>query len=453
MAHNSNVLSPETIRVGTLVSDDYLFPEMQVPIRITEDGIEITISWNNVDAISNLWIDDAINIAEIAEIQDQDIYPVPRNLWFYDIDGSIALLNCRKYSMTQVIGGDGGARGTIIADCAVMGARLHTNYQKIYGLRTSIAGLRQWIGNSNIERKRPSNRDSRNRSETLIIRSPDDIRLQNNPLGYIHFDWSLSYSSKDDTCTINDKTYIETRSSHLLSWQSARHLSKAIQDLLRISYGEDRDLTESQVLRSPDTAATANEEIANEWLPITEGIQERHKPKYDRGLIQYAELKEDGVQKWLSLYDQIPRAIDPIVTSFTLDKATPEVRLLEAGSGLEALGYYLLKADGKNKKDANKFSFKDRLKRITENLKDILPFEVNNWILQTTSAYNGIKHANRKRPDKIVCLNSWQKAVLTFRCWIALNLGIDKDILKSRAELDHMRGGYKLLWGKNKDQE
>ena len=170
-------------------------------------------------------------------------------------------------------------------------------------------------------------------------------------------------------------------------------------------------------------------------------------------MIPYEGLKKDSIRKWLSLYDQIPRAIDPIVTSFTLDKATSEVRLLEVGSGLEALGYYLLKADGKNKKDASNVSFKNRLKLITENLEEILPFNVDDWIQQTTSAYNGIKHANRKRPDMIACLNSWQKAVLTFRCWIALNLGIDKGILKSRAELDHMRGGYKLLWDKNKDQE
>lgn len=452
MAHNSNVLLPGVIRVGTLVSDNPRFPEMQVPIRVTEAGIEITISWKDEDSISRLW-SDGVTYADDLD-KTQYLYEVPRNLWFYDVDGSIALLNCREDSMTRRIGGYGGGRGTIIADCAVMGARLHKNYQKIYGLRTSIVGLRQWVGNSSIAIESPSDKDSHNMSETLNIKSPDDIHLENNPLGYIHFDWSLSYSSKNNICTINDKTYIETKSSRLLSWRSAKHLSRALQDLLRISYGENRDLTDSQVLRSPNPATTVNNEIATEkWLPLTKGIHEPYEPKYNLNLIPYKELKEDGIQKWLSLYDQIPRAIDPIVDSFTLNKATADVRLLEVGSGMEALGYYLLKAGGKNKKDANKFSFKDRLKLITENLEDILPFDVNDWIEQTTSAYNGIKHANRKRPDIIVCLNTWQRAVLAFRCWIALELGIDEDLLKNRAKMDHMQGRYKLLWDDDKEQE
>lgn len=450
MAHDDNVLLPGVIRTGTLVSDNRLFPTMQVPIRVTEAGIEITISWSGEDAISRLWS----GSEQYSDDPDrsQYLYEVPRNLWFYDVNGSIALLDCRKADMSQRIGLYSAGRGTIIANRAVMGAKLHTKYQQIYGLRTSIEGLRRWISKSSIERTSTHDKDFRYVSETLNIESPDDVRLEDDPLVYIHFDWTVS--SKDGTYTVNDKVYVETRSSKPLTWQSAEHLHKAIQDLLSISYGENRDITESLILRSPKPVITANNRIANEeWLPITGRIQEHHRPKYHRGLIPYKSLKKDSIQKWLSLYDQIPRAIDPIVASFTIDKATPEVKLLEAGSGLEALGYYLLKAGGKNKKEANKCSFKDRLKLITENLEDILPFDVNDWIQQTTSAYNGIKHANRKRPDIIVCLNSWQRAVLTFRCWIALNLGIDKDFLKSRAELDHMRGGYKLLWDENEEQE
>lgn len=55
MAHDDNVLLPGVIRTGTLVSDNRLFPTMQVPIRVTEAGIEITISWPGEDAISRLW--------------------------------------------------------------------------------------------------------------------------------------------------------------------------------------------------------------------------------------------------------------------------------------------------------------------------------------------------------------------------------------------------------------
>lgn len=216
MAHD-NVLLPGVIRTGILVSDNPLFPDIKVPIRVTEAGIEITISWKDEDPISRLWSDG------VAYGDDLDksryLYEVPRNLWFYDVDGSVALLDCRTADMSRRIGGYGGGRGLIIADRAVMGAKLLTNYQQIYGLRTSIVGLRRWVGETSIKTSSTRDKDSRYISESLNLKSPDDIRLEKRPLGYIHFSWSIS--PKDDIYTIEDKAYVETRSSEPLSWQSA----------------------------------------------------------------------------------------------------------------------------------------------------------------------------------------------------------------------------------------
>ena len=135
MAHD-NVLLPGVIRTGILVSDNPLFPDIKVPIRVTEAGIEITISWKDEDPISRLWSDG------VAYGDDLDksryLYEVPRNLWFYDVDGSVALLDCRTADMSRRIGGYGGGRGLIIADRAVMGAKLLTNYNKYTGCELQL---------------------------------------------------------------------------------------------------------------------------------------------------------------------------------------------------------------------------------------------------------------------------------------------------------------------------
>ena len=446
MLETGNVLLPGKYRTGTLISDNPLLNKKQVPIRVTEDGVEVTVAWQEENKISSLWYGDE------SSLNESDRNKIPRNLWFHDADGSIALLGCRGASLSQQMLGYGGGQGTIIANRAIISAELHSDYQQVYGLRTSIDGLREWIGKSCVMQDPHTNEAGLLKSETLTIRSPEDIPLNDNPSVSIRFSWIVS--NNDDIWEVSDKAYIETKSSEPLTWQRAEHLHNALQDLLRISYGEDRDLTESLVLRSSNTkVSTVNKVAYEEWLPVIRELRELHKPKRHNCLIPYNLLKKDNIQEWFSLYDRIPRAIDPLVTSFTLDKVTAEARLFEASIGMEALGYYLLICNGISKKAAGNTSFENRLELISKSLVDILPYDVDDWIKRTTSAYNGVKHANRKRPDMLTCLNCWRETTLAFRCWVALKLGIEEEVLKGLASRYSMRNKYELLWDEGKAQE
>lgn len=446
MLETGNVLLPGKYRTGTLISDNPLLNKKQVPIRVTEAGVEVTVAWQRENQISSLWYGDEISLNE------SDRNKIPRNLWFYDADGSIALVGCRAASMSQQMQGYGCGQGTIIANRAIINAELHSDYQQVYGLLTSIAGLREWIGKSSVMQDPHPNEAGFLKSETLTIRSPENIPLNDNPSVSIRFAWTVSRN--DDIWKVNDKAYIETKSSEPLTWQRAEHLHKALQDLLRISYGEDRDLIESLVLRSSNPKVGAENKVAHEeWLPVIREIRQHHEPKHNNCLIPYNLLKKDNIQEWFSLYDKIPRAIDPLVTSFTLDKVTAEARLFEASIGMEALGYYLLIRNGISKKVAGNTSFENRLELISKSLVDILPFDVDDWKKRTSSAYNGVKHANRKRPDMLTCLNCWRETTLAFRCWVALKLGIEKEVLKGLASRDSMRNKYELLWDEGKAQE
>lgn len=446
MLETGNVLLPGKYRTGTLISDNPLLNKKQVPIRVTEAGVEVTVAWQRENQISSLWYGDEISLNE------SDRNKIPRNLWFHDADGSIALVGCRAASMSQQMQGYGCGQGTIIANRAIISAELHSDYQQVYGLLTSIAGLREWIGKSSVMQDPHPNEAGFLKSETLTIRSPENIPLNDNPSVSIRFAWTVSRN--DDIWKVNDKAYIETKSSEPLTWQRAEHLHKALQDLLRISYGEDRDLIESLVLRSSNPKVGAENKVDHEeWLPVIREIRQHHEPKHNNCLIPYNLLEKDNIQEWFSLYDKIPRAIDPLVTSFTLDKVTAEARLFEASIGMEALGYYLLIRNGISKKVAGNTSFENRLELISKSLVDILPFDVDDWKKRTSSAYNGVKHANRKRPDMLTCLNCWRETTLAFRCWVALKLGIEKEVLKGLASRDSMRNKYELLWDEGKAQE
>lgn len=392
MSKSDNVLLPGKLRTGTLISDNPLFDSKQVTVEATEAGIEITVFWETRDPVASFWFGHLIPNKD--PVANEHLHKIPRNLWFADAYGSIALLNCYAIGRAHM-GGYGSGKGTIIAKSAIMGAKSHSDYQHVYGLRTSIVGLRQWIGKSSVNQNPHCNETDNFESWILSFRRPRNITLCDHPPVCIHLSYSVSTNA--DIWTISDKAYIETRSNEPLTWQRAELLHRALQNLLRISSGEDRDLTESLVLRSSNPVVNAeNNASYEEWLPITHGIREHHKPRHHNCLIPYEKLKEESLQKWFSLYEEIPRAIDPLITSFTLNKVTAEVRLLEASSGMEALGYYLLKSAGKNKKDASSISFKSRLELISNDLEDILPFDVSDWIQQTSSAYNGVKHANRE---------------------------------------------------------
>lgn len=53
----------------------------------------------------------------------------------------------------------------------------------------------------------------------------------------------------------------------------------------------------------------------------------------------------------------------------------------------------------------------------------------------------------------LMCLNTWRETVLAFRCWVALELGIEKGDLKELVSRDSMQYEYKLIWDEEKEQK
>lgn len=125
-----------------------------------------------------------------------------------------------------------------------------------------------------------------------------------------------------------------------------------------------------------------------------------------------------------------------------LDKVGPVTHLAQVGPGIEALGYLLFRRDKMPNAQAKNSQLKDRLDRILLDVKDALPFDGDDWVSGTVSAYNGIKHANRKLPSELELLNRWRESVLVVRAWVACELGVEHELVKQRLDRDPQNNPY-----------
>jgi hypothetical protein len=92
--------------------------------------------------------------------------------------------------------------------------------------------------------------------------------------------------------------------------------------------------------------------------------------------------------------------------------------------------------DGTDERLAARKTLRQRLNRILEDIRDVVPFDGVDWVGGTVEAYNGLKHANRSLPNDLDLINRWQESVLALRLWTAVELGVAPDALAQRARDD-----------------
>lgn len=154
-------------------------------------------------------------------------------------------------------------------------------------------------------------------------------------------------------------------------------------------------------------------------------------------LILWEDLRPEGLARWIKLRDDFSRAVDPAVSSIYLDGVTVEVQLTQVAISLEALGYLLaMRKDGASEKKAGDMIFRQRLDRIVQDVEGLLPFVDKTWSQRMANTYNSVKHANRELPQAVDVANSWREGVLLFRTWVANELGVDHDELRTRIAKD-----------------
>lgn len=234
------------------------------------------------------------------------------------------------------------ANGIIDARYAVFNASVGKDYSKVNALRTSLGGLREWLGISSILESEPFvDRDNRVKGKQYTLKCPDNIGTGNPVFEFVPH-WTTSVSG--NTTELHDLVYMESSSHDVESWPAHLEKHRAMRDLLRISSWTEHPLSIEAVSRRDDPLrAESGIPYQERWCAVVESHSEvhSHAGQFDY-LIKYSDFDNGDLNSWFKLRDTYARGIDPIVSLFSMRGASIEAWVVQLSIGFEALGYQLL---------------------------------------------------------------------------------------------------------------
>lgn len=439
---NEGKVAGENIsRMGMLHFKNDKLPDTKALLRIHDGHIDITIVWNPSDStFERCFFSEHVFYADDPD-RKKNVYDLPKQIWFRDSQGSVDLLSCKVRSCKEKYGA--GANGIIDAEYAVLDASVGEDYSRVNAVRTSLDGLREWLGISSVLVSEPIVDDNnRVKEREYTLKCPaDSIGAGIPAFNFVPY-WTVSVSG--DTTELHDLAYMESASHEVRRWQEHLENHRAMRDLLRISSWTEHSLSIEAVSREDDPLRVESGIPYQErWCAVVESRSGMHSHVGQLNyLIRYSDFCNGDLSSWFKLRDTYARGIDPIVSLFSMRGASIEAWVVQLSIGFEALGYQLLQERGADKDKAGKACFANKLHAIISDLGDNWPFDLEQWRLEMTESYNSIKHANRARVDRLQSLNAWREGVLVFRGWVALRLGVPKDQLLQRLQYDPLTHPY-----------
>lgn len=314
------------------------------------------------------------------------------------------------------------------------------DYSVVNGVRSEVTGLREWLGVESFEE------DFDFESRVLTIKAASGEPIEVNSLLSLRPSWDISRDGHEST-TIKNIVFCESRSSDPSSWEDLMGTHRGMRDLLVLSRWVAETCTILQAQHDADPLKTLDgAEHGEQWRTVIEPQSDpsSSRPRGRRPhLVEYADLGPNGIALWLSLRDRFQRALDPIISDRFISEVSPVTHMAQVGPGLEALGFLIMQTkDGMSAAEANRKPLRARLDRILREIDDVVPFDGSDWAAGMAEAYNGIKHANRDLPTELELLNRWRESVLAVRVWVARELGVKVEDIRSRLERDPQTTPY-----------
>lgn len=437
-----NELNRGTHRIGDFYDAYADTPEVKVTLERSDADISVAVAWSNPEVPYASWFMDR-DILPTSKNSQNAPKPAPKRVLFHDSYGFVLLIHCRARGYHANMWGPGS--GTLRASVAIMGVEEDREFDRPHGVQSEISGLREWLAITSWEEERERRADDwgmvirsvRIPALKVVVRTGISLEFEAN--------WEWVPAQGRDTVVLHDHLRCTTHSTEARSWEDHMQFHRAVRDLLVISRWRAESCVPVHALREDDPLKTLNGTIHGpQWrsVVVPDDRREPAPAGYHPHLIEYADLGVDGIGRWIELRDTFSRALDPIITSNDLRQATPHTRLAHTGPGVEALGYLLMRRDGKSETSAAKATLQQRLARILSSLADCLPFDGDEWVDNTVAAYNAVKHANRSLPDDVDLMNAWADSVMVVRAWVALELGVGSETVKERLVSDRQSRNF-----------
>jgi hypothetical protein len=427
----SNELKPGTRRSGTIYDDNSDSPKAQVDLEWSDRGIRLQVRWTELDDYHASWF-----IRDIFQGLPFANAPLPKQLLFEDNSGCVLLVGCKADGHS---GNQSGGTGWLTVSYAVLGVdRDDLDFDKVVGVRSTISGLREWIGVGSVQQ----NYDVEARTMTVTAKAAAAIYVRSGA-SFVP-GWREGGLVGESGVSLADVMHIETTTESPQTWEDLTEQHGAVRDLLSFSRDRKEVVSTAQVMHADDhLTSVAGTEHASQWRTVVSSFDEVAPPSPRRPmphLIPFDEIGIAGLNDWFHIRSDFDRALNPLIVDRFLRGAPFGTHLTQVGPGLEALGYLLFRLDDKKSEKGADQSLQNRLERILKDVGAALPFDGPTWATSMKEAYNGIKHANRHLPGDLDVGNRWRESVVVVRAWVACRLGIDPALVRRRLELDPAAG-------------
>ncbi|MCK9792908.1 hypothetical protein M1843_03985 [Isoptericola sp. 4D.3] len=434
-----NELKDGQTRLGALIDGNEATPENRVTLERRENVAVLRVPWEISGELRAYagWFAGNTHFGDDPERTRYE-YEVPNELWFRDKDGLVHLIGCRFVRSTSNLH---SGIGEIQADFVVFDKNPRSeSFASIKGLRSSVSGLRSWLNTTSIQKSSSQGEDGLLDGATYELKSPKPLAVEGVAGLTLVPHWKVAL--EPGAVHLLDELYVQTEFEEPRAWNDHLQIHRGIRDLLAVSQWRSESIT--GLLAKQDEDRFGSNEA---WRTVhTDRVDAAATEPQNsrRDLVAFSDIGIKGISRWYEMRDELSRAIDPIVSSRYLSQAPVETLMSQAGIGLEALGFLVAKSDlGMTERQAGAQNYVERFKLIADALgAGLVPFDIDAWPQAAADGYNAVKHANRTLPDLPELANCWRESLLIFRCWVALKLGVEKEVLADRVQSDPMAHPY-----------
>lgn len=238
---------------------------------------------------------------------------------------------------------------------------------------------------------------------------------------------------------IVESSWLRTCASVPRTLSAHAEVHRRIGDFLAFVCWQPVEIEESQVRRANAPAvALDGHAVGPSWRRLHSSVARQRRPNGPRKFsfsdtiapATVDAIGPQGIAAWLAMDADLRRATDPLLTLLYLESSTPEIVLMQTGIAAEALGYRLAVGRGATPREASNESFGARLRAIVESSPlpvDEVIGDTQAWERLASSAYNGVKHANRALPDRPTCYLIAQTLCILIRAHVLVELGVSRE--------------------------
>jgi len=291
---------------------------------------------------------------------------------------------------------------------------------------TRIESLGRWFGHRSVR----NNLDDRERSTdefSLTITSPRTQRLDAglNLSIVVGAEWRLP--GEPGLTHLEEIGSIRTKVQRARPWMDHLDRHQAIHQLLEISAWKPLGFQQVRAMHSREPERVlSGDVIGDRWALVkTYSLPEASDAARTDFLFVFQDIGATGIRRWLKLREQFSRGIHAMTFSIRRSGTSLDGLISDSGIGLEEIGYRIDVVRGGGARRGHHAHLVD----IASEVDDLLPFDGTGWATESTTIYNGVKHADTPDPSARDLQQMLIKNRLVFRVWLARRIGVPDEVI------------------------